>query len=40
MIYTSGSGGALQPVISGSVDVVYAVGTLGAMKPSACFRFG
>ena len=31
MIYTSGSGETLQPVISGSVDVGLAVGTLGAM---------
>ncbi len=31
MIYTSGSGETLQPVISGSVDFGLAVGTLGAM---------
>src|SRR5476651_250731 len=31
IIYTSGSGETLQPVISGSVDVGLAVGTLGAM---------
>jgi ABC-type nitrate/sulfonate/bicarbonate transport system substrate-binding protein len=31
MIYTSGSGETLQPVIAGSVDVGLAVGTLGAM---------
>jgi len=31
MIYTSGSGETLQPVISGSVDLGMAVGTLGAM---------
>ena len=31
MIYTSGSGETLQPVISGSVDIGLAVGTLGAM---------
>ena len=30
-IYTSGSGETLQPVISGSVDFGFAVGTLGAM---------
>jgi NitT/TauT family transport system substrate-binding protein len=30
-IYTSGSGETLQPVISGSVDLGFAVGTLGAM---------
>ena len=30
MIYTSGSGETLQPVISGSVDLGLAVGTLGA----------
>jgi ABC-type nitrate/sulfonate/bicarbonate transport system substrate-binding protein len=29
--YTSGSGETLQPVISGSVDLGFAVGTLGAM---------
>jgi NitT/TauT family transport system substrate-binding protein len=31
MIYTSGSGETLQPVISGSVDAGLAVGTLGAI---------
>lgn len=31
LIYTSGSGETLQPVISGSVDLGIAVGTLGAM---------
>ena len=31
MIYTSGSGETLQPVIAGSVDIGLAVGTLGAM---------
>src|SRR5271166_1920014 len=31
MIYTSGSGETLQPVISGSVDLGLAVGTLGAI---------
>jgi NitT/TauT family transport system substrate-binding protein len=31
MIYTGGSGETLQPVISGSVDIGLAVGTLGAM---------
>src|SRR6476620_7919999 len=31
MIYTSGSGETLHPVISGSVDLGLAVGTLGAM---------
>jgi NitT/TauT family transport system substrate-binding protein len=31
MIYTSGSGETLQPVIAGSVDMGFAVGTLGAM---------
>ena len=30
-IYTSGSGETLQPVISGSVELGFAVGTLGAM---------
>ena len=32
MIYTSGSGETLQPVISGGVDLGLAVGTLGAMR--------
>src|SRR3984893_11246767 len=31
MIYTSGSGETLQPVIAGSVEFGLAVGTLGAM---------
>src|SRR5215468_7544466 len=31
MVYTSGSGETLQPVIAGSVDLGLAVGTLGAM---------
>ena len=31
MIYTSGSGETLQPVISGGVDLGLAVGTLGAL---------
>ena len=31
LTYTSGSGETLQPVISGSVDLGFAVGTLGAM---------
>src|SRR5471030_2458791 len=35
LIYTSGSGETLQPVISGSVDVGLAVGTLGAMAAYA-----
>src|SRR5947208_4331903 len=30
--YTSGSGETLQPVITGSVDLVFAVGTHGAME--------
>jgi NitT/TauT family transport system substrate-binding protein len=30
-VYTSGSGETLQPVISGSIDLGFAVGTLGAM---------
>src|SRR6187397_1637368 len=34
-IYTSGSGETLQPVISGSVDLGFAVGTLGAMAAYA-----
>jgi NitT/TauT family transport system substrate-binding protein len=37
MMYTSGSGETLQPVISGSVDIVLAVGTLGAMTPARAF---
>src|SRR3989454_1953810 len=35
MIYTSGSGETLQPVISGSVDLGLAVGTLGAISAYA-----
>src|SRR3954464_4639481 len=35
MIYTSGSGETLQPVIAGSVDLGLAVGTLGAMAAYA-----
>src|SRR5215813_12672024 len=35
MIYTSGSGETLQPVVSGSVDLGLAVGTLGAMAAYA-----
>jgi NitT/TauT family transport system substrate-binding protein len=35
MIYTSGSGETLQPVIGGSVDLGLAVGTLGAMSAYA-----
>jgi NitT/TauT family transport system substrate-binding protein len=35
MIYTSGSGETLQPVISGSVDLGLAVGTLGAIAAYA-----
>ena len=31
MVYTSGSGETLQPVIAGGVDLGLAVGTLGAM---------
>ena len=31
IVYTSGSGETLQPVVSGSVDMGFAVGTLGAM---------
>src|ERR1700710_3144044 len=31
IVYTSGSGETLQPVVSGSVDLGFAVGTLGAM---------
>ena len=34
-IYTSGSGETLQPVIAGSVDMGFAVGTLGAMAAYA-----
>src|SRR5882724_5567872 len=34
-VYTSGSGETLQPVISGSVDMGFAVGTLGAMAAYA-----
>src|SRR5258708_39201694 len=35
MIYTSGSGETLQPVIAGSVDAGLAVGTLGAIAAYA-----
>src|SRR5215212_2872544 len=35
MVYTSGSGETLQPVISGSVDFGLAVGTLGAISAFA-----
>jgi NitT/TauT family transport system substrate-binding protein len=35
MIYTSGSGETLQPVIGGSVDLGLAVGTLGAISAYA-----
>src|SRR3954469_6442257 len=35
MIYTSGSGETLQPVVSGSVDLGLAVGTLGALAAYA-----
>jgi NitT/TauT family transport system substrate-binding protein len=35
MIYTSGSGETLQPVIAGSVDLGLAVGTLGAITAYA-----
>ncbi len=35
MIYTSGSGETLQPVIAGSVDAGFAVGTLGAIAAYA-----
>jgi NitT/TauT family transport system substrate-binding protein len=35
MIYTSGSGETLQPVIAGSVDLGLAVGTLGAIDAFA-----
>jgi NitT/TauT family transport system substrate-binding protein len=35
MIYTSGSGETLQPVIAGSVDLGLAVGTLGAISAYA-----
>jgi NitT/TauT family transport system substrate-binding protein len=35
MIYTSGSGETLQPVIAGGVDLGLAVGTLGAMAAYA-----
>jgi len=35
MIYTSGSGETLQPVIAGAVDAGLAVGTLGAMAAYA-----
>jgi NitT/TauT family transport system substrate-binding protein len=32
IVYTSGSGETLQPVIAGSVDLGLAVGTLGAIS--------
>jgi NitT/TauT family transport system substrate-binding protein len=35
MVYTSGSGETLQPVVSGSVDLGIAVGTLGAIAAYA-----
>jgi len=35
VVYTSGSGETLQPVIAGSVDLGFAVGTLGAMAAYA-----
>src|SRR5258708_31192600 len=35
MVYTSGSGETLQPVIGGAVDLGLAVGTLGAIAASA-----
>src|ERR1700678_235493 len=35
MIYTSGSGETLQPVIAGAVDAGFAVGTLGAIAAYA-----
>jgi NitT/TauT family transport system substrate-binding protein len=35
MVYTSGSGETLQPVVSGSVDLGIAVGTLGALAAYA-----
>src|SRR5712671_1380245 len=35
LLYTSGSGETLQPVISGSVDLGLAVGTLGAIAAYA-----
>jgi ABC-type nitrate/sulfonate/bicarbonate transport system substrate-binding protein len=35
MVYTSGSGETLQPVVSGSVDLGLAVGTLGAIAAYA-----
>jgi NitT/TauT family transport system substrate-binding protein len=35
MLYTSGSGETLQPVIAGSVDAGLAVGTLGAIAAYA-----
>src|SRR5262249_44375300 len=35
VIYTSGSGETLQPVIAGSVDLGIAVGTLGAIAAYA-----
>ncbi|MBV9954016.1 MAG: ABC transporter substrate-binding protein, partial [Pseudolabrys sp.] len=35
VVYTSGSGETLQPVVSGGVDLGFAVGTLGAMAAYA-----
>ena len=35
MVYTSGSGETLQPVIGGAVDLGLAVGTLGAIAAHA-----
>ena len=35
MIYTSGSGETLQPVVAGAVDLGFAVGTLGAIAAYA-----
>src|SRR5262249_60433187 len=35
MTYTSGSGETLQPVIAGSVDAGFAVGTMGAISAFA-----
>src|SRR5262249_29187283 len=35
MIYTSGSGETLQPIIGGAVDIGLAVGTLGAIAAYA-----
>ena len=35
IIYTSGAGETLQPIVSGSVDMGFAVGTHGAMAAFA-----